>query len=62
MYSVARTVDSFSKYAKVWEFANGTSALDLDAEVAHKRAADLDILSDEQQPELVRRAVLDTRS
>ena len=62
MYSVARTVESFSKYAKVWEFANGTSALDLDAEVAHKRAADLDILSDEQQPELVRRAVLDTRS
>ncbi len=62
MYSVARTVESFSKYAKVWEFANGTSALDLDVELAHKRAADLDILSDERQPELVRRAPLNTKA
>jgi len=62
VYAAARTVESFSKYAKAWEFATGTSALGLDAEIARRQAADESILSDERQPELIHRAVLNARS
>ena len=54
MYAAVRAVESFSKYAKVWELANDTSALDLSWELAHKQAADLALLADELQPQLLR--------
>ncbi len=59
MYSVVRAAESFTKYAKVWEMANGTSAMDLEGELARKRAADRDLLADERQPDLLRAAADD---
>ncbi len=54
MYSVVRATEVFTKYAKVWELANGTSAIDLESETARKQAADRSILEDEKQPDFLR--------
>ncbi len=57
MYSVVRATEVFTKYAKVWELADGTSSIDIEAELARKQAADKDILADERQPELLREII-----
>ncbi|MCK4323460.1 MAG: glycosyltransferase family 2 protein [Armatimonadetes bacterium] len=54
MYSVVRATEVFAKYAKVWELADGTSSVDIEAERARKQEADRDILADERQPDLIR--------
>ncbi len=53
MYSVVRATEVFTKYAKVWELHDGTSGIDLEAEMRKKRQADRDILSDPKQPPLL---------
>jgi len=57
MASVVRAIESFSKYAKVWELATDTSSVDLKAEYERKQAADRDILADELQPEIIQHAL-----
>ena len=57
MYSVVRATEVFAKYAKVWELADGTSSVDIEAERARKQEADRDILADERQSKLIRDAI-----
>lgn len=62
MYSVVRATEVFTKYAKVWEMRDGTTALDLEAELGKKRRADRDIISDPKQPDLLRDLYPDAES
>jgi len=57
MYSVVRATEAFSKYAKIWELATGTSSVDVKAERERKQAADQSLLADELQPGIIREAV-----
>ena len=54
MYCVIRATEVFAKYAKVWELHDGSSSLDIEAEQKKKLRAAKDILSDPEQPDLLR--------
>ena len=54
MYSVVRATEVFTKYAKVWELADGTSSIDIESEMARKQMSDRSILDDERQLEFLR--------